>query len=267
MRWVVWQSVVSIVLSLWLLGHSSWAFSATRDLIIARGDGDYPPYEMVDQGQLSGIHIDVINAVATSLGVTVQYEIVPWKRAVVMLQSGAVDAVTYMARTPERERFGIFLEGNRLASTQNAFFRTTAKPFELEYDGDLQQLKSFSIGVLQGYHYSRAFSDADFLQVDTGAKHEVQLLKKLLGQRFDLALGNVGRIKYFTRALGVDQQIEFLKPYFPSRPNYLVFSRQRLSVQGRHDLALEFSQAMQRFRETPAFEAILQRYQVTPEDY
>ena len=51
-----------------------------------RGDDDYPPNEMEVDGKLTGIHIDVVRAVAENLGLKIVFKSVPWDRAVEMIQ-------------------------------------------------------------------------------------------------------------------------------------------------------------------------------------
>ncbi len=87
-------------------------------MVTRGGDGFYPPYDMVIDNTLTGFHIDLINAVADQLQITITFETYPWKRAVEMLKNGKVDAVTYMSKTAEREQFGYFFDGNVLSVGQ-----------------------------------------------------------------------------------------------------------------------------------------------------
>ena len=107
------------------LGFIFQMFSAGADaenMIVVRGNDNYPPMEMLVADQPTGFHVDIVNEVASIMGVTVQWKSLPWRRALKMAENGTADAITYVARTPERERFFVFLDGNVLSSSTVNFF-------------------------------------------------------------------------------------------------------------------------------------------------
>ena len=61
-------------------------------LSIVRGDGDYPPYEMILDGKLKGVHVDLVKRVAAKLDFKVEFESVPWSRAVAMIEAHCFSA-------------------------------------------------------------------------------------------------------------------------------------------------------------------------------
>lgn len=99
----------------WLLllwcGHA-----ASQPVVILRGDGHYPPDEMLVNGELSGFHIEVIRAVARQLALEIRFESVPWARAQYMLKNGQGDALSFLAHNKERAQYAVFLPGNILSS-------------------------------------------------------------------------------------------------------------------------------------------------------
>lgn len=239
------------------------AFSAeNREIIVARGgDGFYPPCEMVINNKLTGFHIDLVNAVSQQLNIKVSFETYPWKRAVIMLKNGNIDAVTYMTRTTEREQFGYFLEGNVISMAQDGFFVLKERAHEIAYSGNLKQLQPYTIGVLRGFSYGQAFDDASYLRKDDGANIEERLLKKLLAKRFDIGIGTVTRIRYIANQMGTGEQIVFLKPYLTKNPCYIVFSKKRNLEQ----LAKQFAEAMESFKKTDAYHKLEKKYGMTEE--
>ena len=92
-----------------------------EEMIVVRGDEDYPPMEMVVNGMLTGFHVDIVNEVSKAMGVTVQWKSVPWKRALSMIEKGKADGITYISRNTKREKFAIFLDGNVLSSSTVIF--------------------------------------------------------------------------------------------------------------------------------------------------
>lgn len=201
------------------------ADEAIRELVVVRPDGYYPPYEMMVMDRLTGFHVDLLREMGKRIGVRVTIESVPWKRALSMMKDGTADAITFISRTSERERFAYFLDGNIISYTQSGFFVLSDSIPEHPYSGDLSQLRGLTIGMLRGYAYHRDFDNADFLDKDDGARVEEQLIGKLLNRRFQVAIGSVARIRYIARKMGGADRLVFLRPYLDSQANYLGFSK------------------------------------------
>ena len=252
-----------VLLMSWMFFGTAHGQNNEAELLIVHADGFFPPNEMVIDGQLQGVHVDLIQAAAKSLQIKVTFRSFPWKRAITMLQLGQADAITYMGKTAEREQFGYFEEGNRLSITQNGFFALKEKANNLQYSGDLQSLSNLSIGTIRGRAYYSEFDQAQFLKKDDNAADEQQLLRKMQVGRFDLAIGHVSRIKYIAQSMQIDDKLVFLRPYTPPINNYLVFSKAK-----QHDnLAKRFASAMINVKKSSAFQDILKKYQVKAEDF
>ncbi len=78
-----------------------------QELLIVCGDENYPPNEMKINGQLVGVHIDLIKEIAAILKIKVVFGRYPWARAVNMLKTGEADAITYFSRNSERGKIHI----------------------------------------------------------------------------------------------------------------------------------------------------------------
>lgn len=240
-----------------------YGICSAQQLLVVHADGFFPPNEMVEGEKVRGVHIDLIQAAADRLGVSLVFRSYPWKRAMIMLQRGEADAITYMGKTPEREQFGIFVEGNILSLTHNGFFTLKEQAGKITYSGDLQTLRDHTIGAIRGRAYYAEFDQAKFLQKDDGAVDEEALLKKLITGRVDLAIGSVSRMRYVAQNLNVADKIVFLQPYAPPINNYLVFSKAKNHAQ----LANRFATAMESVKRSGAYQDILKRYLVKAEDF
>jgi len=75
------------------------------DRIISVGtDHDYPPFEYVDeQGTPQGFNIDLLKAIAETMGLTLKITTGPWKEIRSALENGQVDMVSGMYYSPERD--------------------------------------------------------------------------------------------------------------------------------------------------------------------
>lgn len=242
---------------------SSYGMCGAQQLLVVHADGFFPPNEMMEGEQVRGVHIDMVQAAAAKLGINVVFRSYPWKRAMIMLQRGEADAITYMGKTPEREQFGIFVEGNILSRTHNGFFALKEQAGKFDYSGDLQTVRDHVIGTIRGRAYYSEFDQATFLHKDDGAFDEEALLKKLINGRVDLAMGSISRMRYVAQNLNVADKIVFLQPYAPPINNYIVFSK----AKNHEQLALRFASAMEGIKKSAAYQEILKRYQVKADDF
>lgn len=65
---------------------------------------DYPPYEFVTQdGRIQGFNVDVLRAVARSMGFALELRPMIWNEALEALRAGEIDALAGMLRSQERE--------------------------------------------------------------------------------------------------------------------------------------------------------------------
>jgi len=112
----------------------------------------YPPYYYKNDDILTGFYIDTINAVARDIGIDVEYKAYPWKRLILSAQKGDVDAIMPLFKTEVREDFLIF-KGLELAHEVNHFFTGPDSP--VSFNGRLDDLKPYQIGVVGGYSYGK----------------------------------------------------------------------------------------------------------------
>ena len=103
-----------VVLVVFPIYQATLVAQPVETLTIVRGDGFWPPYEWTESSELKGFHIDLVKAVANQLQWNVQIESYPWKRAIKMIKDGNVDAITFITRTEEREKYLYYLKGNQL---------------------------------------------------------------------------------------------------------------------------------------------------------
>jgi polar amino acid transport system substrate-binding protein len=223
-------------------------------ILIVRGDENYPPYEMTEQEVLTGFHVELVQKVAEQLNIPVQFQSVPWNRALSMMEKGEADAITYIGKTPEREKFTYFLEGNILSVTRQELIVLESKKAAIQYTGDLQALSSYRIGIQSGYSYGEAFNAADYLKKDE-VKTKEQLSEMLALNRLDLIAVNYDEYKTDLQQ-GLFKDTTYLKPDLNSSDNYIGFSK----VKNRGDLAQRFADALTAFKQTDEYQQLLSKY-------
>jgi len=250
------MKLILVMILLVAFAHNTWATNQ-KEFIVVKNNRNYPPYEMmVSEKEATGIHMDLIKIIAKRLNVKLTILSVPWKRALLMVKLGEADAITYIGRSEERERWAWFNDKNILSSIRNGFFVLASKKEDFDYHGDLRQLQGYRIGTILGYAYDSVFENATFLKKDAGAKDESALLRKLIYERFDVGIADVNMVRYFAKQLDYSKKIEILTPYLPLRHSYIAFSKARSNKQ----FSEKFGEKLSEFKKTLKFREILYRY-------
>lgn len=232
---------------------------AVQTLHIVRGNGEYPPFEMLDENEkLIGIHIECVQAISKKLNIKVRFESLPWQRALMKVRNKQADAITYVGKTAERETFLWFLKGNTLSYSTNSFF--ALKENNVVYTGNLQELQNYSIGTIRGFSYGEAFNKAHFLKKNNATKNINQLVDKLLNKRVELIIANKERLLYFAKEHKFLGAIQPLKPSFKPIAQYIAFSKQEELLV----LAQRFEKAMEAFKKSSEYEALFKKYGLLP---
>jgi polar amino acid transport system substrate-binding protein len=133
----------------------SLTLHAKEIITIVRGDGNYFPFEYRENGKLTGIHIDLIQAVANELGLTVKFESLPWSRALFDFKLGKYDAMSHVSHSEERETFAYFLDGNIISSFKTFPIVLSRRKNEIVFDGNLTSLTGYTIAVGKNYKYGK----------------------------------------------------------------------------------------------------------------
>ena len=233
-------------------------------LLIAMEEANNAPFEFVDQsGQLTGFHVELIRAVSQRLGWTLKFERYPWKRAILALEHGEAQAVSFVAKNPEREAFALFLPGNLLHVSRNTLYIKRSRADEIHYLPDLQQMaRRWSLASPSGYYISAEVNAmiANGLPIAQPTVTQNHLFSMLIAGRYDAIFGFPYSLSSASATIpNLDQQVQRLDGALISgAPMYLAFSRAAPT-----QLAEDFAQAYHLFRQDPAYLALAQRFDVT----
>jgi polar amino acid transport system substrate-binding protein len=203
---------------------------------------DYPPYEFLDQGQPTGIHVSLLREVAERLNIRLRLESLPWLRAIDLAEHGEVDGIFSLFRTAERERFLVFPE-QPLSLETNVLLTSARRPVAVARRDDLRGL---SVGVVAGNAYGAWFDSADWIdrQPVTGSE---RLLLKQADARTDVSVSNVSVARFLIERLQLQEQILVLDFVISEEPLYVAFPRARGEASQR--LASQFGAALRELRE------------------
>jgi polar amino acid transport system substrate-binding protein len=229
-----------------------------RILELVRGDDDYPPYEMVSQGKPTGFHVEMAEAAAQSLGLQVHWRSLPWKRALMLVETGQADAVTYISRTPEREAWAIFVEGNLLSTAEIRFIARKDEAVRMAFNGDVAAfLAQHSLVAVRGFQFGQA-------EIDRAKRIEASsmddLMRRLLAGHASVAAVNWTDFTAAYQGRAEFASVNSLQPPIASSRNYIAFS----SARGHAALAQRFAEALTRYRQSKAYAQLLKKYQLPP---
>ena len=141
----------------------------------------WSPYVTVDDQQASGLDYEMTNIVFKRLGIDVQWQFLPWKRCLMMLEQGEADGVLDIFKVAERE--DLLLYPNEPLSDVNwVLFQSNDRPHPFNALDDLHGL---TIGVSPGYLYTPEFDTSSLFIREPAPSHEANFGKLVRG-RIDL---------------------------------------------------------------------------------
>ncbi|MEH6563898.1 MAG: transporter substrate-binding domain-containing protein [Halopseudomonas sp.] len=212
----------------------------------------WAPYIFEHDGQLQGVDYETVQQVFSQLGYHIEWELTPWKRAMLSVTSGRADAILDILPDAERRRQLIF-PSEHLSINDSVLFYSRRHPHPY---ARLEDLRGLTIGVAPGYLYGNsAFVTADYFTREPAPTVEANLLK-LRTQRIDLALIDRRAGLYVRQQLGLEQQIGFDPQPVGSGKLFLAFHRGA----GKVELSHAFSTQLKRFKQSQEYQQILSRY-------
>lgn len=227
-----------------------------EDAPIKLATQEYPPYIVQDGNSAKGLTVDIVKEVFSRMKRNISLEFYPWARALAVLESGQVDGLFTIKRTPERESTMLF-PNESLISQDYVFF--VLKNSKITFDGDLSKLNEVSIGVVDKTSYGGKFDTAakngEFKKLDPASNNEMTF-KKLLAGRVDAVIcSRLVGIEFLEQLGGLDK-VKVAGPPVETLVSYLVFSRKRDNTQ----LAAAFDKAISSMKKDGTMAKILGKY-------
>ncbi|MDO8048745.1 MULTISPECIES: ABC transporter substrate-binding protein [unclassified Janthinobacterium] len=244
------------------------ARAGTAVPLVIYGDDDYPPYSYVENGQLKGIYTEIVREAAQSMPqYAVQLRPVPWKRGLLMLQTGEAFALyppySWRSERPYvRYSVPLLMEQLVVLCNQDVLARRKLRQWPADYGG-------LHIGV-----------NAGFLPGDAGLMASLRAEKIVLdpakGTRTNLLKLMRGRIDcYVSDRLSAQWELQRIRREGPpgtpmqaieetaqlaSQQGHLGFTAQRPAAYPyRDDFIAQFNAAIVRMQNSGAIRRIVDR--------
>ena len=238
------------------LGNTAIGYEKIPDrIVIARDNVDYPPMEFHEDGKLTGLHVEMVNEVAASMGISIEWKQVPWRRALNMVKAGEADGITYIGKTPEREGWAIFLDDNILSEATFSFMINKDDKDKILFSGNVEEfLKDRPLLTIAGFTLPEEIEKSKAKIYE--APRIDNLVDMILAKMYDVALVNKDDFLNIYRDTDTGSSVLFLEPPVSSYQNYVAFSKEK----SLECLADKFAQEFASFKSTQKYIDLKQKF-------
>lgn len=204
------------------------------------------------QGRVCGIAPFLTKAAAEAIGYSYEMEVVPLPRALKFMESKAKDGIISIYKTDEREKFLNFTSQPFHVDILRVFSRQGET---IPWNGRLESLQPYRIGVMQGWYYTGRFKDLK--EKDPRYRFEWVPLresgfKMLRAKRIDVLISNDRIMRSFHQDEKITPDIVPLEPPLEEKGVYIGFSKSvPLEVVKAFDQALMLLLKDQRKQKAP----------------
>ena len=164
---------------------------------------EFPPYKMLDEGQVGGIDVDILMEIAGRMNRTLSFQQCTFEDCLDMMAQGEADVMTSLLRRPEREAYLHYVQPRYRVRSEKIFFvRKDDRDTVRSYD----DLSSLRIGVKSGVNYAPLFDNDKTLNKISAASIKINISKLVAGQ-IDTFLTTDLEGHYWIRKLGLETRI------------------------------------------------------------
>lgn len=218
------KPIFFICLLVALISPNTWG-----DNVLTIGADEWMPVNGSPSGQYSGYMIDIARSIFSAENIQVEYQVMPWERAVLSARRGTIDCVVgaYKHDTPDfvfpMHHWG--QDGAELFVLKDDSWR---------YNGDVESLRSRSVGMVKGYLYFAEFDEfakanPSQIQQAVGNTPLVQNLRKLANKRLDTILDSGASVRWHLAKTQPQIALTSAGMLMPNKPLYLACSPNKLA--------------------------------------
>jgi len=185
------------------------------------GDASFPPYVYEENGQVKGIHADIVRVILDRLKVDYEIKAYPWKRVIRMTDNNQI--TLSLSWVEKRKRFEKYLMVGPIQYGRTVFM--VKKSSNITFN-ELKDLSAYKIGTISGYAYPKEFEEADFLEKHPATVDNATLISKLLKGRVDIIIGDQSTLEFEAKKLSVSPIIKILPKPLKVVSRYAVFPKE-----------------------------------------
>ena len=217
----------------------------------------WAPYVYEQGGKNLGLDYETTAIVFQRLGIEVEWQFLPWKRCLSMLETGQADGALDIFHSAERDATLLY-PSEPLSDVEFVMFYANERPHPFN---TLEQLKGLTIGTSPGYLYSPDFSQSDLFTREPAPTHEANFGKLVRG-RIDLLITDRRVGQHLLDELNIRDLITENPTVISRQSQFLAVRRNA----GMDLLVQRFGAELKRFKREPAYAELSARYGAAPAD-
>ncbi|XOV80901.1 MAG: substrate-binding periplasmic protein [Aestuariibacter sp.] len=221
-------------------------------------------HEKGPDGIWHGLDVDIVNGIFAKTQYTYEYVELPWKRTLLLMQSGDIDIALSAAPLPERKQYAIFSD-TPFRLGHNALYVAKNNLTLFANINRLADIKNTNlrIGIMRGVSYSDEFealkSEPWFQQhlitVDDPDRLPTMLLLRRVDGYLDSAYDGQRRVQSNPKAKSQISQYKLITSE-EEATTYLMFSKHSMSEQA----VQEINAAMRALVDSGEYQQLLAKY-------
>jgi len=213
--------------------------------------GYYVGETLIDNGP----HAVIVREAFREVGKDVELSFYPWKRA----HNNALTKKTLLISASDTiERRKIFLYSTPYDNA--ASYLIGLKKNKYKYNGNIQSLQNYSIGVLSGHYLVKMLQDAGVNNV-IEVSNDIQNIKMLFAGRFDfIAVSKKPAISILNNEPAINgtlAQVVFYEPPIRDNPVHLIAHK---DMPKSKEIILEFNKGLKIIKENGTYDLIMKKY-------
>lgn len=218
------------------------------------GTDPWPPFTIMEKGVPSGIDVDFLKEIEKRLpDVTFRFEEIPWVRALHYMETGKIDAITGLAKRPDREKYITYTSPPYYSDCSSRFYMRKGLG---QYIKQYEDLYDFEVGYVVNSAYFDPF-DTDEKLNKYSVTHEEQLLKMLGNGRLDVIIGTNCQVDYDIKLSGLLGRFEQAE-YRPGNNVHLYLGLSKKSA--ITEILPQLNQVIQQLKDEGVIDKIAEKY-------
>ena len=211
----------------------------------------WAPYVYDDNGTMRGLDYETTVIVFQRLGIDVDWQFLPWKRCLAMLDQGHADGALDIFHSHERDALLLY-PSEPLSDVEFVLFYANDRPHPAE---TLDDLRGLTVGTSPGYLYGEDFSESTLFNREPAPSHEANFGKLSLG-RIDLVITDRRVGQHVIKAMGLEGKVSQAPVVVSRQPQFLAVRRGA----GMDLLVQRFAAELKRFKQEPAYADLSAKY-------
>lgn len=249
------STIIRALLLVLLIPFGSHA-NATCQKTFSVGWLEWKPYQTWSIDKVTGMDIELLDAIMHKAGCVYELKKVPWERSMRYIRTGDLDLAIGTSKTVERSEWAYFSEAYRREIM--AIFVRSSEYKKWNQASNFEQLADLKprVVVLRGAYYGNTWSTMKERFFVHQLNRYEQLIKMLSIQRTDVVLTDLYNGKQLVKELNLQDEIKLLKWNANDNHIHLMLSKKTVNPSDVDTI----NHAILELRQSGELDEIIQRY-------